>query len=365
MAAKHKAQQLIDKYLRGECTDEEKTLVERFYLQQLQEGVLPEIDTQRNIKADMWAYIQTNRRKPAHRLRRWMPYAAAAVLAVAIGWFFGIDRPPVVAEQVADITPGGNRATLTLADGRIIALSETQSGVIVGDGVAYLDGSTVLGEQASPLTSSQVYTLTTPKGGTYRVTLPDGSNVWLNSASDLKYPSRFSPEERVVELTGEAYFEVEKDGKRPFKVKSPGQQIEVLGTSFNITAYREEEVTRTALITGSVKITNSAGESLVLLPSEEAQLQSSGALSKQSVDIEGAVAWKNGYFVFNNESIYSILRKISRWYDVEIQYEGDVGKLSFLGIIPRSENISVVLNRLAKTGDVTFKIDGRRVIVMR
>src|SRR5690606_25193571 len=128
---------------------------------------------------------------------------------------------------------------------------------------------------------------------------------------------------------------------------------EVLGTSFNITAYREEEVTRTALITGSVKITNSAGESLVLLPSEEAQLQSSGALSKQSVDIEGAVAWKNGYFVFNNESIYSILRKISRWYDVEIQYEGDVGKLSFLGIIPRSENISVVLNRLAKTGDVT------------
>ncbi|MFC3199872.1 FecR family protein [Parapedobacter deserti] len=311
--------------------------------------------------------IGAPKRKPI--VYRLWPYAAAVVLALAVGiwgwpWLNEGNHQELA---VTTIAPGGNRATLTLADGRTVALSEAQNGIKVGNEVVYTDGTAVEGAGAIAQKGGGTVwmSLATPRGGTYQVTLPDGSRVWLNAASTLKYPSRFDGAERVVELDGEGYFEVEKDSRRPFRVVNERQEVVVLGTAFNIASYRDEEETRTTLVEGKVSVSsNLFGEpvSVVLSPSEQARLVG-GRLTKNMADVTTDVAWRDGLFAFRSEKLGDIMRQVARWYDVEVVFEGDIANRSFSGTVSRYAHIHEMLETLALTDRVRFVLNGKTIVV--
>ncbi len=315
------------------------------------------------------------------KLSRWLPYAAAVLLVVSIvGWWAIGIRPSAVSIAVTDIQPGGNKATLTLADGRVIDLSSEQEGIVVGaEDITYQDGSTLgaiiprAAEESlpNPGDASVLLSLTTPKGGTYQVTLPDGSRVWLNSASTLKYPSRFSANHRIVEIDGEGYFEIEKDPKRPFKVRSSGQEVEVLGTAFNISAYAEDSKTKTTLVEGKVKVTSGTRTGLttsdlrlstkILSPGEQS-ITDESEITVDAVDTELYTAWKSGRFAFEGKSFEQVFNELARWYDIEIRYEGPVPDVEFYGGAFRNKNLGVVL-RLLESAKLSYRMDGRTLII--
>lgn len=318
------------------------------------------------------------------RLSRWLPYAAAVVVILSAGLFVWNsvlktgNQEEKVGQIAVDVLPGGNRATLQLADGRTIELEEAQRGIIVrNDDITYADGNIRVAE-LNELGKSEpgMLVLTTPRGGTYQVTLPDGSKVWLNSASTLKYPSRFSDEKRVVELEGEAYFDVvnynASKNKRtknigwPFKVVGGGQDVEVLGTQFNISAYTGERDVKTTLVEGHVRVTSAVDRAAVeeLLPGEQAVFTGSRGIIKREIDIDQYTAWKEGWIIFQDKSFDQIMREVERWYDVDVRYEGaaipsEVG----YGMAKRSENLSVVL-KLLESGGIRFRLDGRTLTII-
>ncbi len=289
-------------------------------------------------------------------------WAAAAAVVFAVGVFLwqGMgpirEKPEVVQMEISDIAPGGNRATLKLADGREIDLSEAQAGIVVGDDVTYLDGSAVLGDEAGGgkrdrvLTGAPVYTLTTPKGGTYQITLPDGTNVWLNAASTLTYPPRFASGERRVFLSGEAFFDVKTDKRKPFRVESHGQEVEVLGTAFNVSAYPDERYAKTTLVEGAVRLGSDWGN-VTLEPGQQGTL-AAGAIRVASVDVAAYVGWKDNEFVFDGIALQDAMKQLSRWYDMEVVYEGEIPILPFYGSFSRSLPLSETLAILkeAKVG---------------
>lgn len=282
-----------------------------------------------------------------------------------------------VARQIAaDIKPGGNKATLTLANGRKISLTDTSNGEIAEQsGIAITktaDGQLVYTIKNSSAVASanqptEFNTIETPVGGQYQINLPDGTKVWLNAASSLKYPAQFTAHQRKVELTGEGYFEVSKDKKRPFTVVTGKQEVQVLGTHFNVNAYPEEKATKTTLLEGIVKVSNASsqehGDSKLLRPGEQSTL-TQASFQVEKVDIENAVAWKNGYFTFADEDLEVSMRKLSRWYNVEISYSGKFDTISFGGAISRSKSLAEVLQILELTRKIKFKIEGRRIILM-
>jgi ferric-dicitrate binding protein FerR (iron transport regulator) len=211
-------------------------------------------------------------------------------------------------------------------------------------------------------------TLSTARGETYRVRLPDSTAVWLNAASSLKFPVSFSGKKtRSVELSGEAYFEVFEDKAHPFVVRTDQQEVRVLGTHFNVSSYPDELYASTTLVEGAVNVSRPAlpdAKTILLKPGQRSLLRS-GNLEVSNVDTQEAIAWKNGDFMFKNEHIESIMRKLSRWYDIEVSYEGDMSDLIFIGVVSRSKNISAVLKIMESTGNIHFKIEGRRVTIRR
>jgi len=213
--------------------------------------------------------------------------------------------------------------------------------------------------------SEAVYnTIKTPRGGQYQLVLADGSQVWLNAASSIRFPVDFTEKVRKVEITGEAYFEIKKDAAKPFIVTIPGKgQVEVLGTHFNINAYDDENTLNTTLIEGSVKFIADNGESVKLKPGQQAQLSSSVSVLNDA-DIDKIIAWKTGWFNFDRADITTIMRQVSRWYDVEVVYEGQVSKKTFSGIVSRSQQIAEVLKIMEKAG-VKFRIEGKKITVLR
>ena len=297
--------------------------------------------------------------------------AAAVFLCLITGIYFfhyKSQTENLRAVNSAKIVPGSNKAVLTLANGKEMILDDSQTGVIGREGNSIINKSkdgkliyTLSDKKEKAIAGFN--TVTTPKGGVFEIILPDGSKVWLNAASSLKFPASFKGEERRVELKGEAYFEVTKNKKMPFRVIAGKAEIEVLGTHFNVMAYKdtkESEIT-TTLIEGSVKVIEGK-KSILIKPGEQAKVNKSIDVSK--VNATEAVEWKNGNFNFSHESFESIMNKIARWYNVEIEYEGEVTKEEFVGTVPRSEDISEVLKRLELTGLVHFKIKERRIIVM-
>lgn len=326
---------------------------------------------------------------PKAPVKLWAVYKKIAAIAAvffvvaAFALFFHHDfrQKPAVQQANAKgnvtkhkITPGGNKATLTLANGAKIILENAENGVLAnqfGTSIRKIDVGHISIESvnnAYPSIEKASHTVSntivTPRGGQYQVTLSDGSKVWLNAASSLKFPASFAENERTVELVGEAYFEVAKSvTKRPFKVVSGSQVIEVLGTHFNINAYPDETEITTTLLEGSVNVLKpSTFQSQLLKPGQQARVAANIQVS--DVDVSRAVAWKNGYFSFTNENIESIMRNISRWYDVDIKYQKNTTREEFVGSVSRYENVSQVLSMLQLTGAVHFKIEGRRITVM-
>jgi ferric-dicitrate binding protein FerR (iron transport regulator) len=306
------------------------------------------------------------------RLRNWL-IAACLLLAAGSGIFWWMQQPatnPPVAELSVkpgptDIGPGDNRAVLVLADGSTVLLDDAAQGELSRQANAVVnktaDGQLVYENQTGTDPAPLVYnTISTPRAGQYRLTLTDGTKVWLNAATSLQFPASFSGTERRVKLSGEAYFEVAKNSLQPFIVETPRQTIEVLGTYFNVNAYEEEIATKTTLLEGRVKVATGSS-SAILQPGQQAA-SGTGAIQVNEADTEEAVAWKNGYFKFNKADIQTIMRQLERWYDVEVEYRGAVPTDLFVGKINRSENISGVL-RVLELSEVQFKIENRKIIV--
>ncbi|UPZ37985.1 FecR domain-containing protein [Sphingobacterium sp. PCS056] len=307
------------------------------------------------------------------RLYRWLPYAAAVVLIVA--WYALREgqkaesiQEPVIAttdtKSPQDLPPGTNRASITFDNGKSIALNEDESGITsTADGISYADG-----KELTKLDEIRYATLITPRAGQYSLTLPDGSKIWLNSASSLRYPVQFGGAQRKVELTGEAYFEVAKNTTQPFIVVSATQQVQVLGTHFNIKSYGDEPQTITTLAEGSVKVIpspESHRQPIIIKPNEQV-INGGNTFRKQAANMGVALAWKNDQLYFEDADLSSVLREVSRWYDVDIEYQGSPDGERFTGGVKRQSNLSTMLKILRLSGvDATLKTDGnnRRLIV--
>lgn len=370
---KNQIRLLIAKYLEGSASAEEAAVVETWY-NTYQEGADPELTDVTIAEATLRIQDRLNIEQ-VKKVSLWPRIAAAAaiILVAGAGLFYfqsknKVKTEQVVANLVKDIPSGKQGATLTLANGKKIVLSDSSEGEIAseaGVSISMAQGGQLIYEIKDQAKQDRyaINTLSTARGETYQVHLPDGSLVWLNAGSTLKYPASFAAsKERNIELTGEAYFEVAKDKTHPFKVKSPGQEIEVLGTHFNMNAYADEASVKTTLLEGSVKVV-SGSSSTVIEPGQQASSKGQ-KISVDQVNVNTVVDWKNGLFRFKNEALPSILRKVARWYDVEISYQLDAKNMpTFSGAVARTENVSAILKMLEETSDVKFSIDGKTIIV--
>jgi len=265
-----------------------------------------------------------------------------------------------------DVLPGGDKATLTLADGSTVVLDDARNGTLAQQGsskVIKVDGK-LMYDPANNNSKEIVYnTISTPNGGQYQLELPDGSLVWLNATSSIHFPTSFMGKERRVEVTGEAYFEVAKNRDMPFIVTVNGSEVQVLGTHFNVNAYSDEDNVKTTLLEGSVKFVSGTNINM-LRPGQQSQLASNGLIKVVSnVDVDEVVAWKNGMFDFDNAGIETVMRQLSRWYDVEIEYKGKTDD-QFIAEMRRNIKLSDALKALELTGKVKFEIQGKKIIVL-
>lgn len=377
-------EQLAKKLLAGKATDEEKLFLEEYYnafekhpgahsditaeeLQDLKQSILQKV------------YIQTADYELPRRSRftawRW---AAAAVLLLAIAGTSVMllnkkEAAIAKSEQVqppADISPGGNKATLTLNDGSTIVLDEMQTGSSLQQGTIQVnktdEGALAYASVSSNAIASAVQynTVSTPKGGQYQVRLPDGTNVWLNAESSIHFPTSFTQKQRAVTITGEVYFEVAHLAKQPFIVTAGDTKVEVLGTHFNVMAYNNEAVVKTTLAEGSVKITD-AGRTALLKPGEQIQLNATQFKLVKEVDVDAELAWKNGLFYFKEASIETVMKQLERWYDISVKFEGGMPEKQFNGKVPRNVNLSELMEILSFYDDMKCSIDGNTVTIKR
>lgn len=315
--------------------------------------------------------------KPVKTLRLWYPITAAAIvllfLSVGIYLFTGNQNNIVTSGSIAkeDMKPGGNKALLTLADGTSIVINDAANGRLAEqNGVVITktkDGQLTYEFKSAKHTGeagiTQFNTISTPKGGQYRISLPDGTLVWLNAETSIRFPVSFSKlKERKVELIGEAYFEVYKDKLKPFKVSSDKQEVEVLGTHFNVNTYKNETNYKTTLLEGSVRLHTAVSD--VKLKAGEQAVLSGAAVDILKVNTDEVVAWKNGFFIFNDESLKSIMRQLDRWYNVQVDYS-TVPDTRYNGVISRDVNLSKVLSSLEVTGNLKFKIEGKIIKIYK
>lgn len=308
--------------------------------------------------------------------RRWKPgiwirYAAvAAVLVLVAGlWVLkkGTPQKPVALEtiQIQDVAPGGDKALLTLANGQGIELDQVGSGVVARQGNTEItkrdDGLVVYNSHGAGPEAAGLNKVSTPRGGQYKVQLPDGSRVWLNASSSIRFPSTFPASGRRVEITGEAYFDVAKDPARPFTVRFNGSEVRVLGTRFNVMAYPDEGVSKTTLVEGSVSIRNRNAQAM-LRPGQQAALMPGGTIETAFRPVEEAVAWKDGMFYFKNAGVKDVMRQLARWYDVEVSYRGEVPVKRFTGRVSRHVNLSEVVGMLRYAG-VRCSLESKTIVV--
>jgi len=338
----------------------------------------------------LWDAIQT---KTGNRQRqtiigrlpawKWAGAAAAACLLFMAGYRMlkpARQEAHTVAQgqaQPADLPPGKkNKAVLILADNTEIALDAAGAGVLGLQGNARIrkgrNGEIVYeqGDALKPPAGTVYNILRIPNGGEYTLTLSDGSKVWLNAASQLRYPVSFTGKTRDVELSGEAYFEIAENREKPFRVHFNKATVEVLGTHFNVNAYDDDKVHAVTLLEGSVKVAK-GDHSVLIKPGQQAVLAGAEQMKVKQVVAEDAIAWKNGYFLFADEDIRSIMKKLSRWYDFTPEYRGNIGDERFGGVISKFRNASEVLNMFESTGTIRFQIipgdasgKGKKIMVM-
>lgn len=312
------------------------------------------------------------------RFRKWFPVLAAAATLLVTGIILyryqtaQVTKPVITATKkkkiVNDALPGGNKATLKLADGKTIILDDANDGTLAQEGNTLIkktaDGHIIYNAAAlaNTVDAPAINTISTPRGGQYQVALADGTQVWLNSASSITFPTRFTGKNREISITGEVYFEVAKNKNMPFRVKTHRADIEVLGTHFNVMAYDDEQVMKTTLLEGAVKI-NSGNFSAKLIPGQQSQINNNGKNKiLNDVDLDDEVAWKNGIFQFRDAKIDVILRQAARWYDIDIKYLHQIPAKEFNGRISRNVKASELLNMLRYTG-IDVSIKGNEIIV--
>ena len=390
---------LLKKYLDGTCNDAERLLVEKWYAAyDKKEDISPgsKLSDQQfeKLYVGMVHRLKVEGEWPReksypYKIKTFIPWAAAVVVLLFSGsiylWQSNAGRTELAtvtpdtdtARFKNDIAPGTDKAILTLADGTRIVLDSLSPGTITMQGstqITRLNEGQLIYQPLEKGSGTIYNTLTTPRGGQYALVLPDGSKAWLNASSSLRYPTAFTGTNRVVELTGEAYFEIASfipEGARhkmPFIVKKENTEVQVLGTHFNVNAFDDERVTKVTLLEGSVKVVTGNGhpQSALLRPGQQATIspvvRSTDAIRVHPADIEEVMAWKNDLFWFENADIFTVMRQLHRWYDVEIVYEGKVEK-KFNGTIPRNMSAISVLKILELTGGVHFKIDGKKILV--
>lgn len=378
---REQAQELLNKHQLGTCTPEEQQLLDNWYLHEAAKQPVAEGPADPLMEEELiWNRIiqETPEAAKIRYFKKWYAVASAAAILIFIsfGAYLFINKQQAPKQLVHqpnsknEILPGGNKAILTLANGRQITLTGARNGTLAVQGAVAInktaDGRIVYdsSEKAGTDEAKLAYnTMTTPRGGQYWVVLPDGSRVLLNAASSLTYPTAFTGTERKVELTGEAYFEVAHNAARPFRVYSKSQIVEVLGTHFDINTYDDEPAVKTTLLEGRVKVTSTAkNQTRFLQPGQQAFLNAL-AFNVSDVDADEATAWKNGLFVFESNDIQQIMRMVSRWYDVDVAYAGNLPTDKFSGSVSRFSNVTEVLNILQLTRKVHFKVSGKQITV--
>lgn len=392
---------LIQKYINGTCTQEEREQLLKWYrspqneivewpekpemaetavYQRIFSKIEQEIDLQS--PAIHKLNPEANPLQPKKSSFNWQKTAVAAALILtgSIAIFFYQQQKDTAPTELLtfknEVKPGGNKAILKLADGTEVVLDGTANGSLAQRKDINFnntkDGQLAYNKQNSSDTKSaatlKYNTVSTPKGGQYRIILPDGTKVWLNAASSIRFPTNFLPGERKVSISGEVYFEVTKNKHQPFRVISDAQILEVLGTKFNISAYPDQPHINTTLAEGSVKLGRIQTNTYQLLkPGEQAQMkvkdQSPAKIT--AADLEEVLAWKNDAFVFNNTPTDEVMKQMERWYNVELEYKGPQPNLSFTGVIPRNSNLSTFLKVLEGTGGVKFGIEQNKVIIQK
>ncbi|MBT2560693.1 FecR domain-containing protein [Pedobacter sp. ISL-68] len=376
MMQKEEINELLQKKQEGNCTPEEINFLESWYAQWNKE--LPLGLTEEELLEDLFIIKKMTSTLPAERkfsmLSQKLLIAASLLVMVSVGLYFYLHSQRTDYNlALHDIQPGSNKATVTLANGQKFDLKNLTGGVVVDkSGLEYNDGTDINGIGSTEVAAQQLV-LATPKGGQYQITLADGSKVWLNAASSLKFLSSFAGQkERRVELTGEAYFQVKHDAKQPFRVVSAGQVAEDLGTSFNINCYADEPLSKTTLVEGSMQIQSLKDaqhlKTVVLKPSQQVSIDADGTITSRLVNTEETLGWKNDNFIFDGEDLNSAMRKIARWYNVDVIYEPGLKIAStpvLEGLVSRKSKLSEVLKWIETVGGVRFKIEGRRVTVMK
>jgi ferric-dicitrate binding protein FerR (iron transport regulator) len=334
-------------------------------------GLAQKVSTEKNMEASV---------PPVHRVhflrRGFFKYAAAIIILFGIGayLYFNKKKPQealVKQDQAlpADISPGGNKAVLTLSDGSTITLDSAANGVLAQQGNASVvktsSGEIRYDAKGAATTSVMMNTMTTPRGGQYQLTLPDGSRVWLNAASSITYPAFFVGNERKVKITGEAYLEVAHNRAKPFIVDIDGKStVQVLGTSFNINSYADDGNIKTTLVEGSVKMSNTSADAVVLKPGQQGVQPSNGKgiTVASAVDVAQVLAWKNGIFDFSGKRFESLMNDVERWYDIDVKYEGAVPNFKVTGQMDRGVKLSGVLRFMEGFG-LQVQLEGRTLIV--
>jgi hypothetical protein len=382
-------EELLRKYNRGTCSDEERLFVDQWYQffdwknpqDSLSEQELLRLQTQvwLSVKAQI---AQKGHPAPVGQLQasrkiipRWIYTAAAVIILIICGpilynYFSSQPAAGPVAAPVAvanDALPGVSKAMLVMDGGRKVTLdSISAQPLLENDGTTIDKRSGLLVYNGTGVSAKAVSfnTLIVPPGGEYQLVLSDGTKVWMNAASSLRFPTRFIAKERVVELTGEAYFEVAKNAKMPFKVvTSQNMTVEALGTKFDVMAYEDELSVKAALAEGSVRVTNHNNNSVILSPFHLAEWKrDNSSLRVRAADLDKILAWKNGMIEFGEDDLSSIMRQLSRWYNVKIQFEGKISGKHYSGSIRRQSKLSQVLAILKEAG-VECRLEGKILIV--
>lgn len=357
------AKELLRKYQAGECTDKEKSLVENAFLLYNEHDI--DISPEKIAEMGKEVYSKlpgAGGLEGGFKLGPVITTIAAVSLIGISAWMFRMmPEPELILNKTTDIHPGGNKATLEFGDGRIIDLRKDRESIVIGkNNIKYSDGTSVTDNNTG------LATIRTPNGGQYQIVLSDGTKVWLNAASTLQYPAVFRERtaRRVRLVSGEAYFEVFKDKKRKFILETNKQEIEVLGTHFNVNTYQPSNI-KTTLLEGSVKVSSEHDLKISFLKPGEQSYYNGDRRIVKNVDVDLNIAWKKGKIQFEREDLKTVMDMLHRWYNIDVIYKSYPNQARFTGSISRSRNISEVLKLLENTDEVHFKIQGKEVIVMK
>jgi len=380
MIGKEDITALLKQYEAGACSPEQKALLEKWFADKQtssnwrwsseEERLLVQRLMRIHIEDQIFKKKPEKRNAGVFTLRKMAVAASLLLCCLAAAWFFRTNSDNRKIKRYYTekaVKPGSKAAKLTLSDGYEITLEDADTGTLFNKGgvkVSKLANGQLLYEAAEAPFQNRNNTLSIPRGGQYRITLPDGTIVWLNSATSLTWPTAFTDKERVVTLSGEAYFDVAKNSEQPFKVKAGEAQILATGTSFNISAYEDEDHVSATLVEGGVNVTT-ANSMVSLKPGQQAIIPTgSHQIGKKDVDTDQALAWLQGNFLFEDQDIRSIMRNLARWYNLEISYEGKPNPMKFGGTYSRSKGLEELLKHLESLSGMHFSISNNKVTVL-